>query len=337
MALAGSGDSAIPLSKPRVVARGPCRSHEPMTLTELRYIVAVAKEGHFGRAAEECCVSQPTLSLGVKKLEDELGLVLFERGHHEVLVTPAGRRIVAQATRVLEESSALKRMARESADPLTGPLRLGAIYTVGPYLLPALLPAVKARAPRMTLIVEENFTAILSRRLKSGALDAAVLSLPFDEPGIRTLPLYREPFILLLPCAHPLAQQATVDVGQLRSETLLLLGKGHCFRDQVLELCPECGRPADDDDLQIAMEGGSLETIRYMVASGAGITILPATAACADRFPQRLLAIRRFSGPQPSRCVALAWRNGFSREAALDVVKASIGATGLTGVEVLTG
>ena len=306
-----------------------------MTLTELRYIVAVAREGHFGRAAEACCVSQPTLSLGVKKLEEELGLMLFERGHHEVLVTPAGRRILEQASRILEESNALKRMARESTDPLATPLRLGAIYTVGPYLLPALLPAVKERAPRMTLIVEESYTAILSKRLKSGALDAAILSLPFDEPGIQTETLYEEPFVLLLPSCHPLARQETVAPRQLRTETLLLLGKGHCFRDQILEFCPDCGKPAEDDDLQIALEGGSLETIRYMVASGAGITVLPATAACADRFPQRLLSIRRFSGPQPSRRVALAWRSGFGREPALATLKESIRGTGLTGVEFL--
>ena len=166
-----------------------------MTLTELRYIVAVAREGHFGRAADSCCVSQPTLSLGVKKLEDELGVLLFERGHHEVLVTPAGRRIVEQAGRILEESNVLKRMARESMDPLAAPLRLGAIYTVGPYLLPALLPAVKERAPHMALIVEESYTAILSKRLHSGALDAAILSLPFEEPGLRAEPLYEEPFV----------------------------------------------------------------------------------------------------------------------------------------------
>jgi LysR family hydrogen peroxide-inducible transcriptional activator len=308
-----------------------------MTLTELRYIVAVAKEGHFGRAADSCCVSQPTLSLGVKKLEDELGVLLFERGHHEVLVTPAGRRIVDQAGRILEESNLLKRMAREAMDPLSAPLRLGAIYTVGPYLLPALLPAVKGRAPRMTLIIEESYTAVLSKRLHSGALDAAILSLPFDEPGIRVEPLYEEPFVVLLPTAHPLAQQETVAVHQLRSEPLLMLGKGHCFRDQILEFCPECGRPPEDDDLQIALEGGSLETIRYMVASGAGITILPTTAACADRFPQRLLTIRRFAGPQPSRRVALAWRAGFGREPAIGALKEAIRATGLTGVEFLSG
>ncbi len=307
-----------------------------MTLTELRYIVSVAREEHFGRAAEACCVSQPTLSLGVKKLEDELGVMLFERGHHEVLVTPAGRRIVEQAGRILEESNILKRMARESTDPLVGPLRLGAIYTIGPYLLPALLPAVKEYAPRMTLIVEENYTAVLRKRLKSGALDAAILSLPFEEPGIRTEPIYEEPFVVLLPIAHPLAQQETIEVRQLRSEPLLLLGKGHCFRDQILEFCPECGRPADDD-LQIALEGGSLETIRYMVASGAGVTILPATAACADRLPQRLLTIRRFAGPQPSRRVALAWRIGFAREPALAALRDAIRATGLTGVELLSG
>ncbi len=213
-----------------------------MTLTELRYIVAVAREGHFGRAAEACCVTQPTLSLGVKKFEEEFGVLLFERGHHEVLVTPAGRRIIAQARRILEETNTLKRLARETTDPLALPLRVGAIFTVGPYVLPALLPIVRERAPSMTLIIEENYTAALTKRLRAGSLDVAILSLPYDEPGILTAPLYDEPFVLLLPGSHPLARQETIGVGQLAGETLLLLGRGHCFRDQVLEFCPQCGR-----------------------------------------------------------------------------------------------
>ncbi|MBK1719852.1 LysR substrate-binding domain-containing protein [Thiocystis violacea] len=303
-----------------------------MTLTELRYVVAVAEERHFGHAAESCHVSQPTLSLGVKKFEDELGVVLFERGRHEVLVTPAGRRIVEQARRVLAEARVLKRLASEGTDPLRGTLRLGAIYTIGPYLLPGLLPVMKERAPHLTLIVEENLTAVLTERLKSGALDVAVLSLPYDEPGIRTEPLYDEPFVVLMPASHPLASQESISIRQLEHETVLLLGKGHCFRDQILDFCPPCGKPADDDDLQHALAGGSLETIRYMVASGAGVTILPGTAACADRFPQRLLVIRRFAGEPPSRRVALAWRGGFTRAAAVTVLREAILASGLTGV-----
>jgi LysR family hydrogen peroxide-inducible transcriptional activator len=303
-----------------------------MTLTELRYIVAVAKEKHFGRASEACFVSQPTLSLGVKKLEEELGVVIFERGHHEIVITPVGRRIVEQAERILEESNTLKRLAKEIADPLVGPLRLGAIYTVGPYLLPGLLPAVKDRAPKMTLIVEENYTEVLTERLKSGALDVAVLSLPYKEPGISTYPLYDEPFVVLLPSGHPLAQESRISPDRLSDETVLLLGKGHCFREQVLEFCPQCRKRAADDDLQRALEGGSLETIRYMVASGAGVTILPCTAAGADRYSQRLLTIRRFEGIQPSRRVVLAWRNSFPRARAIQTVIEAILACGQTCV-----
>lgn len=306
-----------------------------MTLTELRYIVAVAREGHFGRAAEACFVSQPMLSLGVKKLEDELGLTLFERARHEVLVTPSGRRIVEQAQRVLSEAQALSRMAKEATSPLAGPLRLGAIYTIGPYLLPGLLPIVKERAPAMTLIVEESFTAVLTERLKSGALDVALLSLPYDEPGILTEPVYEEPFVVLMPSAHPLAQQEAVSIQQLEHETVLLLGKGHCFRDQILDICPQCGARTGDDDLQLALAGGSLETIRYMVASGAGLTVLPCTAACADRFTQRLLTIRRFAGTQPGRRVALAWRNSFTRRETVRLLKGAIQSMGLTGVRML--
>ena len=303
-----------------------------MTLTELRYICAVARERHFGRASEACFVSQPTLSLGVKKLEEELGVVLFERGHHEIVVTPVGRKIIAHAERILEEANDLKRLAKESVDPLEGPLRLGAIYTVGPYLLPALLPAVKERAPKMTLIVEENYTEVLTERLRSGALDVAVISLPYNEPGILTESLYDEPFVILLPSGHPLAERQPISVGQLSRETVLLLGKGHCFRDQVLAFCPQCRKAPADDDLQRALEGGSLETIRYMVASGAGITILPCTAAGADRYSQRLLSIRRFAGVEPSRRVALAWRSSFTRKEAIEVVKRAILGCGHTCV-----
>lgn len=304
-----------------------------MTLTELRYIVAVARARHFGRAAESCFVSQPTLSLGVKRLEEELGVTLFERGHHEVVVTPMGRTIIAQAERVLEESSTLKRLAKLTADPLAGPVRLGAIYTIGPYLLPGLLPEVRERAPHMTLLVEENYTDVLSERLKRGELDVVVLSLPFEEAGIATEPLYDEPFVLLVPAGHPLAQQERVAARQLGEETVLLLGKGHCFRDQVLEFCPQCRKPAADDDIQRALEGGSLETIRYMVASGAGVTILPCTAAGADRYSQRLLEIRRFSDPRPRRRVALAWRKSFFRPQVIAVLREAIHACGHTCVQ----
>ena len=296
-----------------------------MTLNELRYIVAVARERHFGRAAEACFVSQPTLSVAVKKLETELGVSLFERGHGDVALTPAGEMVVSQAQRVLEEASAIKQVARQGQDQLAAPLRLGAINTIGPYLLPHLIPLLADRAPQMPLVIEENFTSVLADRLRRGDLDVIVISLPFDEPGILTLPVYDEPFVVLLPSSHPLTLKEEVGIDDLRAENVLLLGAGHCFRDQVLDVCPECLRkPRSDARLPQSIEGGSLETIRYMVAGGLGITVLPCTAAGAERFTERLLAIRRFAGDAPVRRVALAWRKSFPRPRAIDALRLAV-------------
>lgn len=301
-----------------------------MTLNELRYIAAVARQRHFGRAAEECFVSQPTLSVAVKKLEDELGVSLFERGVGEVTVTAVGQRIVEQAQRVLEEADGVKRLARQGTDPLAGPLRLGAIYTIGPYLLPQLVPLVMKQAPEMPLVIEESYTAVLSERLKRGDLDVILIALPFDEPGILTRPLYDEPFALLLPGGHPLAAQDAVNVRELAGESVLLLGPGHCFRDQVVQFCPQCLQStADQGMLQRSLEGGSLETIRWMVASGVGITVLPCTAAAADRFAAGLACVRPFDGEVPFRRVALAWRKSFPRIEAVDVLEAAVRSAGL--------
>jgi LysR family hydrogen peroxide-inducible transcriptional activator len=307
-----------------------------MTLNELRYVVAVARERHFGRAAEACFVSQPTLSVAVRKLEDELGVSLFERGAGEVTVTAIGERIVGQAARVLEEADGIKALARQGRDPLAGPLRLGAIYTIGPYLLPQLIPLVMERAPAMPLVIEENFTAVLCERLKRGDLDLILISLPFDEPGILTRPLYDEPFTVLLPRDHPLARQAEVSLPQLGDENVLLLGSGHCFREQVLRVCPQCLQSsARDGTLQRGLEGGSLETIRYMVAGGIGVTVLPCTAAAADRFSERLVCARPFADEPPRRRVALAWRKSFPRVEAVDLLARAVRDVGLESVTYL--
>lgn len=305
-----------------------------MTLTELQYIVAVAKKRHFGRAAEACFVSQPTLSVAVRKLEDELGVTLFERGKGEVRITPVGEQVVAQAQRVLEEVSTIRRIAREGDDPLAGPLRLGAIHTVGPYLFPQIVPALREQAPGMPLLLEENYTAALSEQLKRGELDVIVISLPFQEPGILTQPLYEEPFVVLLPAGHPWNQRDTIDPGQLIEENLLLLGAGHCFRDQVLALCPECVRTVAGEAHR-TLEGSSLETIRHMVASGLGVTILPCTSAGAGRYSERLVTIRRFSPPIPRRRVALAWRSSFPRSQAVEAVRQAVLGSGLTCVDMI--
>ncbi len=296
-----------------------------MTLTELRYLVAVARERHFGRAADQCHVSQPTLSVAIKKLEDELGVLVFERGPHEVSLTPLGEQIVTQAKRTLEEADQIRQLAKAGKDQLHGSLRLGAIYTIGPYLLPHLIPKLLDQAPHMPLVIEENYTASLTEQLKRGALDVIVVALPFNEPGIVSTPLYEEPFVAVLPASHPWREHERIPLQDLGKETLLLLGAGHCFRDQVLSACPDCLHGgAGDNGLAKNLEGGSLETIRHMVASGMGITILPCTAAGADRYSQRLIVIRRFADPVPSRTVALAWRTSFPRPKAIDALRQAI-------------
>lgn len=305
-----------------------------MTLNELRYIVAVARERHFGRAADSCFISQPTLSVAVKKLEEELGVSLFERRKGEVSVTPVGEQIVTQAQRVLEEASSIRHLARQGQDQLDGPLRLGAIYTIGPYLLPHLIPQLAARAPKMPVVIEENYTASLAEKLKRGELDVILISLPFDEPGVQTRPLYREPFVLLLPSSHPLNQKEDFAVADLKNEDVLLLGAGHCFRDQVLEVCPDCLRRSSNEGTPTqSLEGGSLETIRYMVASGLGVTILPCSASGAERFSERLLSVRRFDGDTPSRVVALAWRKSFPRPEAIDALRDAVLACSMSCIE----
>jgi len=295
-----------------------------MTLTELRYIVALARTRHFGRAAEACFVSQPTLSVAVRKLESELGVELFERRRQEAVPTPAGVRIVEQAQRVLEEAERIRLLADESRDPLQGPLRLGAIYTIGPYVLPQLIPALHERAPQMPLVIEEGYTAQLSERLRLGELDAILIALPFQAPGLVTLPLYDEPFVVVLPADHPWREREAIDPAELASEPLLMLGQGHCFRDQVLDACPACAARLEQGPLAQTVAGTSLETLRHMVASGLGITVLPCSAVGAERYAQRLLVTRRFREPAPGRRVALAWRKSFPRPGAIDALREAL-------------
>jgi len=228
-----------------------------MNLSELRYVVAIARERHFGRAAAACFVSQPTLSVAVKKLEEELGVMLFERASHEVRVTPAGERVAEKAQQALEAIESVRQVASAESDQLAGPLRIGAIYTIGPYLLPDLIPNLNERAPKMPLIVEENYTAVLARKLKQGDLDVIVISLPFDEPNILTLPLYEEPFVILLPASHPLTARKSLRCKNLEGETILMLGAGHCFRDQVIEACPACAPKATREGNPVYTVDGS--------------------------------------------------------------------------------
>lgn len=294
-----------------------------MTLTELRYIVTLAQEQHFGHAAERCHVSQPTLSVGVKKLEEELGIMLFERTKSAVRVTPVGEKIVAQAQRVLEEAMTIRELASAGKNQLSAPLKVGAIYTIGPYLFPHLIPQLHRVAPEMPLYIEENYTHILRDKLRNGELDAIIIALPFNEPDVLTKPLYDEPFSLLIPADHAWAERATVSLEDLDDDRLLLLGEGHCFRDQVLEACPTTRRNAEPAK-HTTIESSSLETIRHMVASGMGMTVLPMSAADDRYYSSDLLLTKQFKSPVPFRTVAIAWRASFPRPRAVEILSDSI-------------
>jgi LysR family hydrogen peroxide-inducible transcriptional activator len=307
-----------------------------MTLTELKYIVAVARERHFGRAAEACFVSQPTLSVAIRKLEDELGVQLFERGSSEISVTPIGEQVVEQAQRVLEQASAIREIAKQGKDPLDGPLKVGVIYTIGPYLLPALVRQMISDAPHMPMLLQENYTIKLLELLRQGEIDVAILADPFNAQGLVSQPLYDEPFVVAVPAGHPLSKRRSVPASYLKSETMLLLGTGHCFRDQVLEVCPELLRFSQTSaGIQKTFEGSSLETIRHMVASGIGITVLPRMAIPAQPKSDPLLRYVRFEEPVPSRRVAIAWRKSYSRAAAVRKLREAVLALDLEGVTML--
>jgi LysR family transcriptional regulator, hydrogen peroxide-inducible genes activator len=297
-----------------------------MTLTELRYIVAVAQELHFGRAADRCFITQPALSLAIQKLEDELGTALFERKKNEVVVTPIGERIIERAQRVLEEAEQIKAIAAQGKDQLVGALRLGVIATAGPYILPELVPILHKRAPAMPLEIEENLTIHLSRMLKNGKLDVLLIALPFDEPGIVTVALYDEPFKAVFPITHPWAKKSRIDADELSGEKVLLPQAGHCFRQQVLDACPELSR-SDREGIQ----GNSLETIRHMVASGLGITVFPCSALTPKHHNKRLVTLS-FTDPVPQRRIGLAWRKGFARPAVLDVIREAVHALKIPGL-----
>ena len=306
-----------------------------MTLTELRYVVAVARERHFGRAAEVCFVSQPTLSVAIRKLEEELGVALFERGPGDVSVTPIGMRIVEQAQRVVEQAAAIKEIASQGKDPLNEALRLGAIYTIAPYLLPQLVKQLHKRASKMPLLIEENYTPRLMEMLRAGAVDVIVVALPIESAGLMLQPLYDETFQVAVPAEHSWAERKRISAADLVKQPLLLLGSGHCFRDHVLNSCPALNRgTAAPGSLQQTVEGSSLETIRHMVASGVGVTVLPSTSINPSE-KQGLLRYIPFTRPIPDRRVVLAWRKNYPRLRAIDLLRQSILASSLSGVTFL--
>ena len=308
-----------------------------MTLTEMRYISALDKTRHFGRAADACHVSQPTLSVAIKKVEQQIGAPLFERGATEIRTTPLGSEIVAQIKRVLDEALRLEEIATQNRDPLKGPLRVGVIYTIAPYLLPALIPVLHNLAPEMPLFLREDFTANLLPALKEGELDVLVLALPVDQPGIVTQKVYEEPFRVVVPASHAWANRDSVANDELEGEQLLLLGSGNCFRDQVLEACPRLQRA---EGLSGSLEGSSLETIRHMVASGAGVAVMPSSAADPLVGREPMVKVLPFDIKTPKskvsgeigRTVGLAWRATFPRPKAIDVVRQAILSCELPGV-----
>ncbi|MBK9161622.1 MAG: hydrogen peroxide-inducible genes activator [Nitrosomonadales bacterium] len=296
-----------------------------MTLNELRFIVAVAQELNFRRAAQKAFISQPALSLAIRKLEDELGLKIFERGKSEVTVTPAGAAIVEQAQRVLEEAERIREIAAQGRNQLDVPLRVGVIHSVGPYLLPDLIPALKKLAPQMALEVEENITANLEAQLRNGKLDAILIALPFGDASILTRPLYDESFEVVVSSDHRWAARRSIKPAELADEKVLLLDSGHCYSNQVAEACPDSRKSSD------MQHGTSLETIRNMVASGLGITVLPASANSV-RYRSKLLSVIPFAKPVPSRRIALAWRKSYARTQAVEALARAIAQARVTGI-----
>ena len=343
-----------------------------MTLTELKYIVAVAREKHFGRAADACFISQPTLSVSIKKLEAELDVKLFERNANEVTVTPLGDEIVRQAQSVLEQAANIKEIAKRGKDPLAGALNLGVIYTIGPYLLPPLVRQAISKTPQMPLVLQENFTVKLLEMLRTGEIDCAILAEPFPDAGLAMAPLYDEPFMIAVPSTHPFALRKSVSAQELKAETMLLLGNGHCFRDHVLEVCPEFARfSSNAEGIRKSFEGSSLETIKHMVAAGMGVTVVPqlsvpksalvraATAMAkagnaalktgvkSSRLPpaqgvttaddeDNFVRYIPFDGDAPTRRVVLAWRRSFTRYEAIAALRNAVYACELPGVQRLT-
>ena len=293
-----------------------------MTLTELRYLVALSETGHFRKAAEQCHVSQPTLSIAIKKLEEELGISLFERSRHKITVTPTGGHIVEQARTILQEAQNLLNLAELGKDPLGSMLSVGAIYTVGPYLFPRLVTRLQQTAPDMPLFIEESYTTSLRGKLTSGELDAIFVALPFTEADVVTRAIYDEPFVVLLPEDHPLSRETRVDPAALADHRVLLLGEGHCFRDQVLEACPGLQESivAHNARDHAVVEGSSLDTLKHMVASGMGITVLPESAASTALYGDQELVVRPFTDPSPFRTIALAWRVSYPRHQAIDLL-----------------
>ena len=273
-----------------------------MTLQELRYLVALADTGHFGQAAEACFVSQSTLSTGLKKLEDYLGIILFDRSLKRVVPTPIGREIVESARRIVEEAGRIREVASYAKDPMDRTVNLGVIPTLGPYYLPHVLTRVREAHPKLRLLLREEMTPHMLTHLAEGKLDAGLLALPILDPALEVKPLFVEPFLAAVPAGHALAKAKTVDIDTLAKAGLLLLEEGHCLRDQALEACHLQGLKSEE------IRATSLETLRQMVAMGLGVTLIPALA-CAETSPGTTsVKLKPLSKPGASRTIGLVWR-----------------------------
>ena len=274
-----------------------------MNLRDLRYLVALADLRHFGRAAEACFVSQPTLSTQLKKLEEELDVALIERTSRQVMLTDVGREIAERARVALREADQIRELARRTRDPEAGTVRLGVFPTLGPYLLPHVVPRVRERFPKLTLLLTEEKTEELLRQLRDGRLDAALLALPIEDSQLAHVDLFEEEFLLALPHQHPLAKRKRIAADELADKELLLLEDGHCLRDQALAVCQMAGAAETR-----GFRATSLETLRQMVAAGVGITLLPALSVAPPVPANRHLHLVRFSGDAPHRRIGLFWR-----------------------------
>jgi len=274
-----------------------------MTLQELKYLVALADHGHFGKAAEACFITQSTLSTQIKKLEDFLGVTLFDRSLKRITPTPIGREILAAARSIVEESERIRELAKHAQDPMARTLHLGVIPTLGPYYLPHALTLVHRKHPDLRLLLREEMTPQILEHLIDGKLDAGLLALPVTDDSLRVEPLFYEPFFAALPARHPLAKQSTLKVADIKAEKLLLLDEGHCLRDQALDVCGTGSRGREE------VRATSLETLRQMVGMGLGLTLLPALAVDAGpRASKRSVEIRPFKAPPPGRTIGLVWR-----------------------------
>ncbi|MCV2509059.1 MAG: hydrogen peroxide-inducible genes activator, partial [Neisseriaceae bacterium] len=290
----------------------------------------VSQEKHFGKAAQKCFVSQPTLSISIKKLEDELDVKIFDRSSSEIITTPIGAKIIEQAKKVIEESNKIKMIVSEKQDELSGEFKLGLIFTIAPYILPKMITNLIQLAPKMPLMLEENYTSHLLEMLKNGELDAIIAADPIDETGIETIPLYEEPFFVIVPKGHPFEEYDQISTKQLTSEKILLLTEGNCLRDNILDRCKELAAQQRIQGLTNSLQGNSITTVRYMVASGLAISILPSTALYEN--DHTIFSIIPFENPAPKRTVILCYRKNFFMTKAIDAIKETVFASNLAGV-----